>query len=736
MRGIGLIVGLQVAGLVVATWPAVLSFRTSVPCNIDVFQHLWILHWYKTCLLEGRSVVFCPELQYPVGAPLGYFSPLHLQALLFFPLSIFTNNDTFCWNTICAAGVLFTGPATSLLAWRLVRDRACAAFAGLATILSFPLMTHALCHLELVYAGGFPLFLLAWMRLIDHPGPRRVLAAALAYLLVAMCAAYYMVYAIVPAALYLAWRMSWVRRDAMKCWLTGRLPWLLGTVLLTVPGLLILYYGSFWAIAHGFPMERSRGAFGALYTTLWSYVTPTPRHWLGRLLPSRPYETAGVASLVGSAYLGIVPAALIAYAAVCRAGLRRASFVWSGFALMVVLALGASWKIAGWNVPLPASWLRASFPLMRLTRDPSRFNMFAIVFSGVLAASGLRHLLARLPNPTVRLAVFGALAALVVLDLRTISPWRTPLPEPPGCYAFIKKLDPKSTLLELPDTYSGTHLGALCTYWQSQHHLATSVGYSGHDNSRLFERVHINVPFFQGYLADPHFLDSPGNLSFGLVADVDLKDYLWLYLTVNRFDYLVLHAPAEPAPLPSPPAQLERIKTLLEDCKVFEDGRSIVYARARLNPPTRAAPFLGMWSGTSVFGPHWACVLPSAARIALYNPSPDMDVRLSFQFASPTVPLSVRLLSDTAELARWEVVPGADRDCLTPALRLPAGLQYLTIEHERRSADTTNSRPRNHPPDQPNRLVLRRLGIAGPEDPRPLAVDEPKDAPREDTKVR
>ena len=64
-----LIVAFHAAAAAIATYPAVLVFRSALPANPDAWQHLWSMRWYKTCLLEGRPVFLCPELQYPVGAP-------------------------------------------------------------------------------------------------------------------------------------------------------------------------------------------------------------------------------------------------------------------------------------------------------------------------------------------------------------------------------------------------------------------------------------------------------------------------------------------------------------------------------------------------------------------------------------------------------------------------------------------------------------------------------------------
>ena len=80
--------GVHVAGVAVATYPTVLTLGSTLPGGTDTLQHLWVMRWYKTCLLEGRPIFRCPELQYPTGAPLGNFSALQLQALLYFPLSL------------------------------------------------------------------------------------------------------------------------------------------------------------------------------------------------------------------------------------------------------------------------------------------------------------------------------------------------------------------------------------------------------------------------------------------------------------------------------------------------------------------------------------------------------------------------------------------------------------------------------------------------------------------------
>src|SRR5882672_3390117 len=77
----------------IATYPVVKTFSTALPSHIDALAHLWTMRWYKTCLLEGRFPYFCSSVQYPVGVPLGYYPPMHIQSLVYIPLSSFIDND-------------------------------------------------------------------------------------------------------------------------------------------------------------------------------------------------------------------------------------------------------------------------------------------------------------------------------------------------------------------------------------------------------------------------------------------------------------------------------------------------------------------------------------------------------------------------------------------------------------------------------------------------------------------
>jgi hypothetical protein len=720
------------AVITIATWPLMLWFRSALPERYDSLQHLWVMRWYKTCLLEGRSVFHCPEIQHPIGAPLGNFSSLHLQALLYFPLSLAITNDTICYNIICISGLLLTGLGTFLLAWYLVGDWAGAAFGGLVAMLSTPMMRHAHGHLELIYVGGFPIFLVAWMRFVDRPSRGRMAFAAFGYVVVAMSAAYYMVFALFPAVLYVAWqswRGGW--RGAWP-WLRARGAWFAGFVGLTLPFLLVLFSSQFWAMAHGYSLIRDREEFNTLGAPLWSYLIPTREHQLGALLPWDPYALLGPTAGERKVYLGVVTIAMLAYAAIHRIRFRNAGYVWAALALLVTLSLGASWQVGTWRISLPSEWLWKLFPIYRMTRVPARLSLFAGVLAGVVAAAGIRHLLARLPRRALRGAVFGGLAAAAVADLALLPFWIEPMPAMPGCYAFLKQRDPRATLVEIPFLGTGgSNLNAACTYWQALHRLTTSAGYAGHANPIEDARIGHNSPFHAVRLAEPDYLADPTRMTFDFTTHVDFKDFVWLYLTVNRFDYIVLHQGSDA--VPEYPVHLDRVKALLQESKIYEDDATVVYARDRLRTPSRPVPMgLEEWQQRNSWQGRFNCLVPNRARLMVYNPDPARNLTLVLDAASLRRQQSVQLRSGAEILARWDLGPGSYQCCVSPPFRLPAGLHELTIETSRLERDDTGALKKPYP------LRIARVSLHDEADPEvaPLTALRPAASPSTGRAIR
>jgi hypothetical protein len=472
-------------------------------------------------------------------------------------------------------------------------------------------------------------------------------------------------------------------------------------------------------------LTRQRAQFEVYGAPLWTYVTPTRGHRLGAMLAFDPYAALGETAGERVAYLGIVTLALMGYTAVGRVPFPKAGYVWSAFVLLVVLSLGAQWQVGALKVSLPSNWLWRVFAVYRMTRVPARFSLFAAVLAGVLAAAGLKHLLARLPRREFQWGVFAALAAVAVADLSMAPFWNESIPAMPGCYTFLKQHDPKAAIVEIPHLGTGgSNLNAACTYWQSLHRLTTSAGYSGHANVVEDARMGYNSPFLAGRLEQPDYLDDPGKINLDINVDVGFRDYVWLYLTVNRFDYIILHQ--WPGAVPEHRLHLERLKTLLGAYRVYEDESSIVYARSLIPPPARPVHIcLENWRERNLWSGRWNCWIPTTARIVVYNPDAARDLRLILDVAAPWPNMTVRLQAGASELARWEdLTPRRYEHRITAPFRLPSGVQELTIQSSRHPQDLAAKETRAQGSRKPYLLRVARVSFSGfPEAETALARD-------------
>ena len=676
--------------LAIATHPAVATIGSRMTYLGDTMQHLAVMRWYLECLRDGRSPMRMPGLQYPVGAPLGLFSPLQLQSLIFGPLRLAGLGDVLCYKLVWLIGFLGTGLGTFALAYRVVRSRVAAALGGLLAMLSGPMMLHGFGHTELIYLGTFPLFLLCWLRFVDRPGALRMALAAASYLLVVMAAAYYAVLAVPTAILYVVWQ-GWgaARRGGLSPWLRRVVPWFSGFAATAMAGAALLLFPQLWASIQGFAAPRSRGQFDLLKTPPWAYLTPTVLHPLGRrLLPWTPYESNGLVVAESGAYLGVVTIGLLGYAAASRAGGRASRFWWAALALLVVLASGSNWTIGRVRVPLPCEWLWRIAPPFRFIRSPARFNLLAAVVAAVLASMGLKHLLDRFGSRGARFAIAAILGLIAVADLRIV-PFAfggAAIPEMPGAYALLRDRAPGAAIVEVPQfASSGSSLSAEATYWQSRHALKTTAGYSGQSNAPFDALMVEASPFRFEDLADPRFLDHPESIRIGLVEGVDYLDYARLYLAAHELPYIVLFP--RPEDVPEAPVHLEAFRRLLRGAAVFEDRRTVVYDRDRLGTPGRPVvlPTTG-WDNASILrGRNGRAARPEAA-LALFNPGPVAAVRLKFEAIAYMSPRDVWLVHRGATVARWTVRPGAFQRFETPPLPLDGFGEFVLHSGPRTSA--------------------------------------------------
>lgn len=671
----------------IATFPICLTLFSRFPCHRnDALQALWVMRWYGDCLGEGRLPYSCPDVQAPIGGHLGNWSPMHFQALLYLPLARVIGDDVVCYNLIWLGNLVFTGVGTFLLVWQKLRSRLCAFYGGLSAMLAAPVLLHAMGHLELITLGWLPLFLAAWMRWVDRPRWWTLAIAAGLYVLVAMSAGYFAVFTLVPAVLYVVHAALRGGVGAVPGWLWGRLGWFTLFVLATLPCLLIVFSAQIDARARGFSAPRPREEFVHYGTPVWGYLVPSSYHVAWQWLPVRPYQAPGLRFEVERcSYPGLVTLGLTACALLARAPLRRRRFWWALLGALVVLSFGARLTWGGLSCDLPAQWLYDWCPPFRQLRVPARFNLFAGVAFAVVASAGLAWLLGRVRQRAARVGIVAALSALALLDL-SVTPNRTEyreLPAMPACYDFLRREAPDATLLEVPQFSSGSaaDLHACCTWWQSQHHLRTSAGYSGFTNARHEGLVHEPSPFAATRLRDlGDWGTEPATVD--VVKDVNPSDSAWLYLRVHGFTHVVVHDPPGPTQFP-----VEGIKARLYPGLLFAEGSASVYAADRLPPPER--PTLLPTEGWRVRRLFWrkggepnrvrTAPVGAEARLAVWNPDAATPLRFTLEAVAVREPRRVRLLADGVEVGCWQVSADAAGSYTSPPFHFPAGRCELAL---------------------------------------------------------
>lgn len=674
------------AAVAVATYPAVTRMTTDLPgAWIDPSVCFWLLRWYGSCLAEWRSPLFCPDVQYPAGAVVGNYAPLPLEAAFMLPLSAVLPSQVLRLNLFWLIGYLTTGMGTLLLCWRVLRHRGAAFLGGLLAMLSTPMLLHGQGHPELLQMGSFPLFMIAWLAWLDRPTWRRLTKAWLWYMVLALAASYYGILAAFPGALAVAWGAARAGRPGWIGWLRARAGGLVAFSAAGTAALAAVFACQVWAALQGVAMERPEWIFNIYGADWWGYLVPTRDQFLGRHLVGDAYTAAGygLTTVERISYLGVVTIGLVAYAALRRVRFERSGYWWALLAMLVVLSLGATCRIGGVAVPMPAGWLRDWLPPIRLMRVPARANLFAGVIAALIAAAGARSLLGRLPGPRARGAVVAALAALAVADLGMAPFPMSRLPEMPPIYAELVADDPGATFLEVPQFHEASTplswgLNAVCGLWQSEHRGRTAAGYSANANHLYEDLAGRASPFADLRLATGGYLADPESVVVDLALAVPFRDYAWLYLTTHRFDYIVIHRwMTDPLAYYGP--QVERLAELLRPALIHEDDRVAVYDCRRLPPPTGpvALPTEG-WRGQPGIA---SVALLDSATVAVYRPSSSPAPRLSIVARSMGKPRTLSVRVGDREVARWDVADDEFRSYETPPLPLPAGRGALTIAY-------------------------------------------------------
>lgn len=476
----------------VATWPmAIDPFGGLVghPGN-DVWNHVWGYWWVKDQVEQGYLPLVTDLLHFPGSSRLFFIDTF--GALWTLPVQLLFG-PVAAYNTAIFVGFWLAGFATWLLCRHVCNERfgkgELPALVGAAAVSFSPhLMAQAYNGIsETITAGTLALATLATLRLVERPGLRTGVLAALAGALCMLSNNYYGLFAVLGAGVLLV--STAVARWERVNWRGLPLPTLLAAGLAGV-----LVAPALWLLATS--LEGPDAIVNRDPEFVWKQlITHNVTDLVSVFRPGKVYSP-DLKALHGEDLLIVtyVGWSLLALAGVGLWSLRRWRdrlpwVLWLG--LFSLLMLGPYLNVAGEyvtiddrKIPLPFLLFFDSFPIFARISHPFRFVVPVQIGLAVLATLGARRLSGR------GLALAGALLSAELL-LGSPGPWplaRSPTAMPES--SALMAADPvPGAVLDLPMGLPNLER-AIYNYWQIGHQRP-SVYSLNEPNPEILERSHL-----------------------------------------------------------------------------------------------------------------------------------------------------------------------------------------------------------------------------------------------------
>jgi len=420
----------------VMTCPVVIQMDTHlVGDGDDMWVHYWNGWWVKRALQQGEDIHFTRLLFHPTGVSLLYHNFAWINIALWLVLEPFIGGIA-AYNLTFLVHIPLCGLGMFLLVRHLIKSDGAAFVSGLVFAF-WPYRMLDTNHPNMISTEGFPLLMLALMRLIH--GRRSLRDGVVAGLLVALIGYtrwQLLILASFMAALYLLYTLVWER----ELWSWQKVAGLALTAavatLLMLPALTPLVREQLARQVpegiYAFKMRSDR-------QDLLAFIFPQHQHPLSSLYDRLLARYTHSRTWYGySAFPGTVAVGLAVVGAVRRCGQKKVWF-WVGLAVLCfVMAVGPYPVFDGVSytgIPLPYRLIGWLLPI-KLLRYPHRFNALLAVPIAVLAGYGtlaLREWLERLRSGDLaehvaehavtslpKLAFTGLLGLLILLDYCSI----------------------------------------------------------------------------------------------------------------------------------------------------------------------------------------------------------------------------------------------------------------------------------------------------------------------------
>ena len=614
----------------VLTWPLATRFSTDLPGGAhkdgleDALQNVWNLWWTVAALARPSNPWFTDRLFYPDGPNLFYHTLSPINTLMVAPITAWWG-PIAGFNTVALISFALGG----LGMWLLAREHTGDGPALLAGIVYVASPFHLAA---LITDGQLQIFALHWLPWYIHfllktlvvsasrRTTRDAMLTGIFLTLIAWTDWYYTLFLLIFSVGVVAWAL-WRTRGSHMLVYVGRLArsaavFTLGVAPLLLPMGLEAAQTDYMTLLPAADPAR-------LSADLLAYLTPPRLH---ALWGSAPWAW-GVSYGVNRRFFLGLTVVMLALVALWR---RPAARPW-GFAAIAcgVLSLGATLRFNGSDtgVPLPYALL-ANLPIVRLTRQPDRFNVLVTLALGMLVAYGVAALGKPLA-PRRRFALIAGLAALILVEY-----WPAPIvTRAPSVPPFLAALPPgDGALLEYPFHPDLTYRDAERMFFQTVHGHPISGGY----HSRAYPQPQLGLPALRDLLAGR------------LASDIALEPGGWpAALQTLGYSHILGYKQQPLGPLALQPADEAAFRALVEAglgvaAPTYEDNWLIAYAV----PPAAPAPVVQLRTGWGAVEPlapglltRW---LPVSAELGFIVPTPGV-YRLSFGAFPAGGPRTLRL---------------------------------------------------------------------------------------------
>ena len=416
------IVGVGFSALVaIVTWPQVFRLD-SVPDLGDPLFSIWRISWIAHQIVRDPVHLFDGNMFYPEHLTLALSDPVIVPGLMSAPFFWLGGHPVAIYNLLFLSGFAFSGVTTYLLVRALTGRRDAAVVAGIVFAL-YPYRFEHYSHLELQMTMWAPLALWGLHRTLASGERRHGIATGFAVALQTLSSLYYGLFLLVfmSALGTVLWFARGRPAAPARALVAGA--FVVGVCVSPVAVEFTRNLATF--------SERPTGEVEYYSATAGDYLKPHARSrlysgWSANGFPERQL------------FPGVVALALAVVA--LWPPVRAARL---GYAVAMAVAFDGSLGTHGVIFP----WLRDYGGPFRGLRVPARFSILVGLALAILAGFAAARILERWPR--WRVAIVGALTALVIADplprLELEPVWH----EPPAIYSGLPTAPP-AVLAEFP----------------------------------------------------------------------------------------------------------------------------------------------------------------------------------------------------------------------------------------------------------------------------------------------